>query len=66
MKTLITTILLASTFTTGAAFADYVSPDQSDTGIAFETNSHYSSKELVTIDGSNLPEYDFNTVELNK
>ena len=66
MKNLMTTIVLASAFTTGAAFADYVSPDHSGAGIAFETNSHYSSKEIVTIDGPNLPEHIFSSVELNK
>ncbi|WP_432472552.1 hypothetical protein [Amphritea sp. HPY] len=55
MKTLITTIALTSALVAGSAVAaGSVQLEQLGGGIAFDSRSHYSSKELVTIDGANV------------
>lgn len=57
MKTLLTTFALASALVSGSAAAATVSVELNsfDGSTAIESNSHYSSKELVNIDGANLP-----------
>ncbi|MDO6420274.1 hypothetical protein Q4508_17090 [Amphritea sp. 2_MG-2023] len=55
MKTLITTIALASTLAAGTASATNFEVGQLGGGIQIQSGSHYSSEELVTIDHANLP-----------
>lgn len=57
MKTIITTVALASTLLAGAALADTVNHElgQFDQGTAIATGSHYISEETVNIDSANLP-----------
>jgi len=54
MKTVITTVALASALIAGTASAASVQQSNYGEGIGFETASHYSSVEQVTIDGANL------------
>lgn len=54
MKTAITSVALASALIAGTAPAASVQQSNYGEGIGFETASHYSSVEQVTIDGANL------------
>jgi len=54
MKTVITTVALAAALIAGTASAASVQQSHYGNGIGFETASHYSSVEQVTIDGANL------------
>ena len=56
MKLLITTIALTSALAAGAASASTnFEVGQLGGGTTIQTGSHYSSKELVTVDSANLP-----------
>lgn len=54
MKTVLTTVALASALIAGTASAASVQQSHYGEGIGIETASHYSSIEKVTIDGANL------------
>ncbi|WP_290702280.1 hypothetical protein [Amphritea sp.] len=60
MKLLITTIALTSALTAGAASASASASTNFEVGqlgggTTIQTGSHYSNKELVTVDSANLP-----------
>ena len=54
MKTVITTVDLASALIAGTASAASVQQSNYGEGIGFKTASHYTSLEQVTIDSANL------------
>lgn len=54
MKTVITTVALASVLIAGTASAASVQQSNYGEGIGFATASHYSSVEQVSVDGANL------------
>ncbi|RTE65055.1 hypothetical protein EH243_14425 [Amphritea opalescens] len=55
MKALMTTIALASTLAAGTASATNFEVGQLGGGTTLQSGSHYSSKELVAVDHTNLP-----------
>ena len=54
MKAIITTVALTSALIAGTASAASVQQSHYGNGIGFDTASHYSSVQQVTIDGVNL------------
>ena len=54
MKAIITTVALTSALIAGTASAASVQQSHYGNGIGFDTASHYSSVQQVTIDGANL------------